>query len=835
MYKPKKPEKLLLIFSLTGMAGSFFVLIPWIRSGIIAFAEAYIVHRSLNYDVWNQYIVEMSFAGLLICGILMICAILLGFQQAVTHAHEVAPVDRFQKEGEVVDFKTGEKNLPGERIRFSHFAKILYRIVLRFILACRNTIKKLCPEKTGIHDIIFNGIAFSAVFVLIGFIAVATKSSEFEATKAEVFITFLLFGLAVAIVFFVIGLICKIIDTKKDLQLLTFFNKFCTALALLFLIITVFWPETYGVFDGRSQEVDYSLSVVIKSLWRYFAALVIAGFIVLFLKTWFKFISPAICIIAVICFMAAPVKIIIDESHLAGENLNLLSKNKNIIFIIWDAAVGKVVEHIFNEDPQLAENFKDFVLYPNAVTPYIFTGIAMPSVAGGIPASRKFESHDEILEAVKEASIFRTAKAAGFKNNAVTTGTWWGSMNDVEHYDLPFTKKRERQPLYDRLADILYKTSFRVLPVYITSFISRNSDQFENLLAQYPRKTEEVRLVPFLLENIGIGYEQPVFLAHHNEITHIPYLVTPNGEFFNDATILSDSEFAIRIMSRFLNRLKELGLYDNTLIVFSSDHGQDLERRAEVSYLTRRYNEFKNQLPQSYRTFGNSIATTVKYNPFILIKYPHVQQNGLIVNGNPVSTVYLHRLFEKALNASDWELGSLVGLFDQVQGPIEVRLMHVEDLNKVHENYYNFQLMQTFELANGLESLPKILDDLKPVSEKAKYFSYLKLFEGGDYAGTLAVLEKMEAADLDFSAGDLYCYAVSLHKMKRFDEALSFYSKAYDAGFNRYWIGYSRGSLYLEVNRIEEARADFLMAYSHDNLNSEALRVMLKQVGVEGF
>jgi hypothetical protein len=574
----------------------------------------------------------------------------------------------------------------------------------------RVLIRKLCPEKTGVLDSILNGIAFSGVIVLLGFIAVASKSSEFDASKTDVFIAFLLFGLAVTAIFVVAGLVCKTIGAKKDFPLETLFNKFCTALVLLFLIITVFWPETYGFFNGEEWEIDYNLPAVVKSLLPYCTALVIAVCAVLFLKKWFRYISPALCILICAIFVLSPV-VLPEKVEVQKKDFNFLSKNQNIIFIIWDMLPGIAAEYILEQNPYLAENFRDFTFYSRAVTPYGQTNIAVPSILGGIPASRQFENNVEFQMAAEDSSILKKADIAGY----------W-----VEEYRSNSIDYQE-QFFLSRPAFILYKCFLRVLPIYVTSFISdfvresqldSESQLIKKAMEALQPKVAHVLATPGLMANIGIGHEQPVFFFHHNLIPHAPWFVTRDGEFIKDATVLSDDEFSINLMSALVLRLKDLGIYDNSLIVFCSDHGLGLPGSLpDDSYLFREYNEFSRQVPEYYFNQGNSYLPVSRYNPFIMIKYPHVQQENLFVRDNPVSIFHLYQLFEQALNTPDWKAGTLTGAFDKIEGPIEARMVHTKDMNGDWRNMYVIRLMQTFELENGLESLPEIFNNLRPISE----------------------------------------------------------------------------------------------------------------------
>jgi hypothetical protein len=421
-----------------------------------------------------------------------------------------------------------------------------------------------------------------------------------------------------------------------------------------------------------------------------------------------------------VIFVLAPV-VPVEKGESRETNFNFLSKNQNIIFIIWDGLPGIVAEYIFKQNPRLEENFRDFTFYSRAVSPYPQTYIAIPSIVGGIPTSQ-FDHYRKLqLFNLESASILKKSEVSGYKNQIVQ-GRWeaWGVPGP--YYDL--RSIGEDTSFFARTTGILYICSLRVLPRHIAAFIfDYNSELERKMRAGIPMGSlGDMRMGPVLMRNIDIGYEQPVFYAQHNMIPHGPHLVTPDGKFTNDATMLSGGEFSMNLMSLLLKRLKELDIYDNSLIVFCSDHGQpmnggqsldDMQRHSDS---IRKLKEFINWAPAYFSYRGkdnNSLWQVSMYNSLLLIKHPYVQQENLVVRDNPVAMLYLHQLFEQALNAPDWKAGVLTGVFDNMKGPIEVRLLRHEYL----QDRYNFDLMPIFELENGLESLPELFDNLRPVSQ----------------------------------------------------------------------------------------------------------------------
>ncbi len=105
-------------------------------------------------------------------------------------------------------------------------------------------------------------------------------------------------------------------------------------------------------------------------------------------------------------------------------------------------------------------------------------------------------------------------------------------------------------------------------------------------------RAERQRFGEFLSE-IGPGGAKPPLQFMHYELPHAPYMLTADGQihpespsgfdpsFAGDTQLLqrlradytTQIEFVDRELGRFLDRLKQAGLYDRSLIVVTSDHG----------------------------------------------------------------------------------------------------------------------------------------------------------------------------------------------------------------------------------------------------------------------
>jgi arylsulfatase A-like enzyme/tetratricopeptide (TPR) repeat protein len=119
----------------------------------------------------------------------------------------------------------------------------------------------------------------------------------------------------------------------------------------------------------------------------------------------------------------------------------------------------------------------------------------------------------------------------------------------------------------------------------------RLTEPFDDFLGRPPRpslfleRREAARVNEPAVEWLGRNPSQPFFLWVHYYDAHQPYLPhVPYNELFADSPYDGEIAYADESLGVILDRLRKLGLYDNTLVVFTSDHGEGLSEHNELTH-----------------------------------------------------------------------------------------------------------------------------------------------------------------------------------------------------------------------------------------------------------
>jgi|GEM_PF-6317146 len=91
-----------------------------------------------------------------------------------------------------------------------------------------------------------------------------------------------------------------------------------------------------------------------------------------------------------------------------------------------------------------------------------------------------------------------------------------------------------------------------------------------------------------------------------------------------------------------------------------------------------------------------------------------------------------------------------------------------------------------------------------------------KAFEEAKYRNVIDIVDKNNLIRNARYAELLYCYAFSLHATGETQKAIEYYELSLKSGFAEFWVRYNRGSLLLDLGRLEEARVDLMRAHELD-------------------
>lgn len=293
---------------------------------------------------------------------------------------------------------------------------------------------------------------------------------------------------------------------------------------------------------------------------------------------------------------------------------HLSKTDKNVIILFLDRAIGSFPKYIFEQFPDIAQEFSGFVYYPNTLSSGGNTINGIPPTMGGYEYSSYenyirddmllVDKHNEAL-LVMPKLFLDAGYEVTFTDPSMSNYVWEGDYTPFEKYPEinvskqigKYTKNyfNEKKNLIINEPDkyiTKHIKDFSILQILIpctrTIFYNtalnkteNNSDFYNNFSSLY-----------YLPNLVDFDSSSNTLSIIENELPHRPYLlkapdyeITMNKnekyeveDLYKSTNILDLKDYNVNIasymqVSKFLKYLKDNDVYDNTRIILVSDHG----------------------------------------------------------------------------------------------------------------------------------------------------------------------------------------------------------------------------------------------------------------------
>ncbi len=358
----------------------------------------------------------------------------------------------------------------------------------------------------------------------------------------------------------------------------------------------------------------------------------------------------------------------VDMPSGAMDNHVLSSNGTNVVFILADMFNGNYLGDFLDEDPDLAARMAGFEWYRDSLSVSYNTASSLPAMLGGTAFEPRFldgngfSGKQEIQKAADRFfSGFIDNGFTGTINNPlyIATDMYQGLVRDDLYAYVPYW--RQRNGIASERADdqriqlLLMLSIFNASPWHMrypiyddgSWIIFRSGALFDYMRNRAIRESAYLDLLPELCTVQEAGNR---LLYIHNELPHTPYGIAPDGEpvrntypdeekrsFTSAAAARYSAKKQLTLMLKWVDWFREAGIFDNTLFVIVSDHGNPFEDNGIV---------IPSELRRTSAPYDLSRAHSL-----ILIKRPF-SVSDFSVNDLPVTSSDIPALISEATGSS---------------------------------------------------------------------------------------------------------------------------------------------------------------------------------------
>lgn len=294
--------------------------------------------------------------------------------------------------------------------------------------------------------------------------------------------------------------------------------------------------------------------------------------------------------------------------------LHLSKTEKNVVLFMLDRCENAYFSSVLEEDPSLKEIFSGFTYYPNTISYGGHTIIGAPPLFGGYEYTpEEFNKRSSVSKLEKNNEALKVLpKIFGEEENfnVTVTDTSWANYQwipDMSIFDgmknvTPLSLEHTYTGLWmdqnkDKITPNLVSSSikrnmiwvcfFRISPMIFRDAIyddsqwwntDENSGDIQEFIDYYSA-------LCFLPELTDFESDKPAFLDITNDSTHSGFVLNPpdyvpsekitgkgKGKYA-ELSGYSANVASFKLIGKWIELLKENGVYDNTRIIIAADHG----------------------------------------------------------------------------------------------------------------------------------------------------------------------------------------------------------------------------------------------------------------------
>lgn len=281
--------------------------------------------------------------------------------------------------------------------------------------------------------------------------------------------------------------------------------------------------------------------------------------------------------------------------HLDGSDQFEISSEENVIVFIMDTFFTGYFEDYLETHPEAYDKYSDFIFYDNIVSEATGTTMAMPHILTNCPVDYTvpfMESNKNAWNSDRAEFFYSSMQNDGYTVRLYSDSDLYcggaenmtGKIENIKEYE--FTYHTEKLPTFLSLSSL---SAYRYVPHILKEFFYISDVKYMNEFTKSDSvytldgsdhrgatKTSAERGVAFYNNDYYNGVKEGLTLTDEKLciFTHIQGLHEPyynekgEVELYTEAT-----EGCMKIFDDYINQLKEAGVYDNSTIILTSDHG----------------------------------------------------------------------------------------------------------------------------------------------------------------------------------------------------------------------------------------------------------------------
>ncbi len=271
--------------------------------------------------------------------------------------------------------------------------------------------------------------------------------------------------------------------------------------------------------------------------------------------------------------------------HLSGEKQYVVSADKNIIVLILDGFSNQYIDPLLTAYPGATDFLHDFTYYSNADCTYWGTFPSLPHMMTGKEYDMSKKVNDWLWDIWKDKntkafydglSDLNYVTNLYTPNNNILCGQ--SSVDLMGNSGISNVEKTSQS--VDVSYGLLYKTltkmsCYRMFPEILKNYFYTNHGEYTKIVEVRENKINHQNYdfyQDLLDKGLTADESHNYYIVQHLTGTH-DRTTDAMGNHKEDASIEETAKGCMVVVEKYLECLKELGVYDDAVIIITADHG----------------------------------------------------------------------------------------------------------------------------------------------------------------------------------------------------------------------------------------------------------------------
>ncbi len=276
-----------------------------------------------------------------------------------------------------------------------------------------------------------------------------------------------------------------------------------------------------------------------------------------------------------------------DDGYFECSEQFKVSKNKNTIVFLLDRMDKKYMDELLKRDPELCEKLSGFTYYKNFTGSYSRTFPSVAYLLSGVKYDYDIPSAEYMKKAMSESNFFGALQAAGYESRLYTdtqyvTGSVESFNGTVKNAKSTEGKAKPMKILSAMLNLSAYRYSPEAMKPYFHIYTDNIAQKyiFGNKDGSIYTVDDAEFYAAFRKKGITTEDNAGSFVFYHLQGAHGPFTMNEKGEavtldYLNyEESMYKQIRGDFKMILSYIKQLKAAGVYDNTTIIITADHGR---------------------------------------------------------------------------------------------------------------------------------------------------------------------------------------------------------------------------------------------------------------------